>query len=218
MANYLIPVPFFLKKEGGLSKATTDAAHLYPSPCLHKGVYGWHTNKGVTWQTFKGNAQSLGYEASCFNFISMPMEIWAKIFKLRFWSFWDCDNIPYQSIADFMTWTVWGSGGGQFGKVKGSVGFLRGFLVTKGLICNSKQDVTNHLIALADQDEQKLWLDLIQYRWDWYSKLNQPANLNGWRNALDNYKKWGLENYSFLPKNDNTPISAVFFFLSSLFT
>ena len=217
MADYLIPIPFFLKKEGGLSKATTDSASSNPSPCLYKGVYGWHTNKGVTWSTFKSNSQSLGYEASCNNFISMPMEIWAKIFKLRFWNFWDSDNIPYQSIADFMTWTVWGSGGGQFGKVRGSVGFLRGFLVTKGLICNSKNDVKNHLISLASEDERKLWLDLIQYRYDWYAKLNQPDNLKGWRNGLDNYKKWGLENYTFSSKNDN-PLSAALFFLSSLFT
>ena len=218
MADYLIPIPFFLKKEGGLSRATTDSASKNPSPCLYKGVYGWHTNKGVTWSTFNGNAQSLGYEASCSNFISMPMDIWAKIFKLKFWNFWDCDNIPYQSLADFMTWTVWGSGGGSFGKVAGSIGFLRGFLLTKGLICNSKADVRMHLIALADQDEKKLWFDLIQYRYDWYALLNKPIYLNGWRNALDRYKVWGLGKYTFLPKNDNTLISAALFFFSSYST
>jgi len=147
----------------------------------------------------------------------MPFDIWAKIFKVRFWNFWDCDNIPFQSLADFMTWTVWGSGGGQFGQVRGSVGFLRGFLITKNLVCNSKEDVKNHLMSLAELDEKKLWLELIEYRYNWYEKLNQPVNLNGWRNALNKYKIWGEKSYSF-KKIDNSPLALIGFFFSSFFT
>jgi len=216
MADYLFSVPFFLAKEGGLSRASSDTASQNPSPCTYKSKTGWHTNKGVTWSTFKSNS-SLGYEPTCTNFIAMPFDIWAKIFKVRFWNFWDCDNIPFQSLADFMTWTVWGSGGGQFGQVRGSVGFLRGFLITKNLVCNSKEDVKNHLISLAELDEKKLWLELIEYRYNWYEKLNQPVNLNGWRNALNKYKIWGEKSYSF-KKIDNSPLALIGFFFSSFFT
>lgn len=199
MANYKKVIPFFLQKEGGLSRATTDTASKNPAPCSYQGKTGYHTNKGVTWSTFKNNAGKLDYSATCSNFISMPSDIWGKIFKNSFWDFWDSDNIPFQSIADFMTWTVWGSGGGTFGGSSGSVPHLTKYLKKNhNITATSKNDVKNQLIKLAEiKGERELWEDLIQYRYDWYATLNQPANLKGWRNGLMNYKDWGLKNYNF---------------------
>jgi hypothetical protein len=202
MANYQFAVPYFLKKEGGLSKAKTDSASKNPSPCNYNGNTGYHTNKGVTYSSFIGLSTKLKYTANCNNFLTMPDSIWGKIFKNGYWDFWKSDNIPYQSIADFMTWSVWGSGGGSWTKKTGSIGFLYGFLKSKNIKATSKNNIKEELMILAEQNEQKLWLELINYRYNWYEKLNQPKNLKGWRNGLDGYKKWGLSKYTFEEKKN----------------
>jgi hypothetical protein len=202
MANYKFAVPYFLKKEGGLSRATTDSASSNPAPCPYNGKSGYHTNKGVTWSSFVGLSKKLGYTASCQLFFEMPASIWGLIFKNGYWNFWQCDSIPYQSLADFMTWTVWGSGGGSWSKKNGSIGFLYRFLIRKGYSPDNKEEIRSILIDLASKDEKQLWLELIQARKQFYIALNQPANLKGWNNALDGYTKWGLEHYTFEKKND----------------
>ena len=63
MANYKKIMPFVRKWEGGLSNNKSDNASKNPSPCEYNGKKGWHTNKGVTWTTFKGSA-NLGYTAN----------------------------------------------------------------------------------------------------------------------------------------------------------
>lgn len=197
MANYRKVIPFFLKKEGGLSRAGTDSASSNPSPCVIGGVTGWHTNKGVTWGSFTGNAAKVGYSPSCTNFANMPPSIWEGIFKKSYWDFWGSDDIKYQPIADFMTWTVWGSGGGSFNNRSGSQGFLRRFLNDRGYNPQSKAEIKSTMMHLAKKNERKLWEDLIQERRDFYARLNQPANYKGWMNAVSKYEKWGNENYSF---------------------
>lgn len=188
-----------MEKEGGLSRASTDTASKNPSPCAYNGKTGYHTNKGVTWSTFKSNADKLGYTASCDNFIKMPLDIWGKIFKASYWNFWDADKIPFQSLADFMTWTVWGSGGGSFGGSSGSIPHLTKYLkLNHNITATSKTDVRDQLIKLAaTKGEREIWEDLINYRYNWYGTLNQPANLKGWRAGLMKYKDWGLKNYTF---------------------
>jgi hypothetical protein len=205
MADYKKAVPYYLKKEGGLSRATTDTASRNPAPCTINGKTGWHTNKGVTWATFKGNAAALGYAATCENFRLMPSTIWGVIYKKKYWDFWGSDNIPYQAIADFLTWTVWGSGGGSFNGASGSIPHWKNFLKRNyNYTATSKNDILRKILELADQKgERAIWEEMIQYRRDWYVRLNQPANLRGWRNALDGYKKWGLENYDFKKKSED---------------
>jgi hypothetical protein len=60
MANYLLFVPVLKKYEGGLSKAKTDTASKNPVP----DGSGYHTNKGITWSTFKAMAQTIDYTAT----------------------------------------------------------------------------------------------------------------------------------------------------------
>jgi len=197
MANYKFAIPFYLKKEGGLSRAATDSASRNPSPCVIRGVTGWHTNKGVTWGSFTGNAGKVGYSPSCGNFAAMPQSIWQGIFKKSYWNFWDSDSIPYQSIADFMTWSVWGSGGGSFSRGTGSQGFLKRFVQSQGYSPQNKSEIRAALMHMAKRNEKATWLKMIQARRDFYVRLNQPANIRGWNNALDKYVKWGDEHYSF---------------------
>ena len=69
MADYTNIINFIKAKEGGLSSATTDTASRNPSNCGN-GSNGkpYHTNKGVTWSTFKSLSSKLGYSATCDNF------------------------------------------------------------------------------------------------------------------------------------------------------
>lgn len=110
MADYKVIVPFILKWEGGLSRATTDTASRNPSPCPVKGVTGYHTNKGVTWATFTGLAPKLGYTASCENFVVMPESIWGVIFKRGFWDEVGGDKLTSQAIANVAADFAWGAG------------------------------------------------------------------------------------------------------------
>ena len=91
MADYRNIISFIKSKEGGLSSATTDTASRNPSPCGN-GSNGqpYHTNKGVTWSTFSSNASSLGYSASCSNFLNMP-----SLDQLALISFEQCHCIVY---------------------------------------------------------------------------------------------------------------------------
>lgn len=96
------------KWEGGLSKNPKDKAAQFPRP---PGLE-FHTNAGITWETFFTNAQKLGYEATAELFISMPDKIWLKIYKKLFWDGVKGDQIKSQAIAEFLTEWAWGSGPG----------------------------------------------------------------------------------------------------------
>lgn len=70
-------VAYILKMEGGLSNDKNDSASSYPSPSLEE----YHTNKGVTYKTFIDNAIKLNYLPTLDNFLTMPNDIWLKIYK-----------------------------------------------------------------------------------------------------------------------------------------
>ena len=122
MADYKNIISFIKTKEGGKSSATTDTASRNPSPCGN-GSNGkpYHTNKGVTWSTFSSNASSLGYSASCSNFLNMPDEIWGKIYKQSYWNPMQGDRIKNQAIANTFVEMAWGSG------IGGATKFLKQF-------------------------------------------------------------------------------------------
>lgn len=82
-------VKFVLQKEGGLSNNLNDSASNYPSPTPEK----YHTNKGITYKNFVEFADKLGYKASLNNFLTMPLDIWLKIFNLKYLK-------PLKNISD----------------------------------------------------------------------------------------------------------------------
>lgn len=100
------------KWEGGKSKNPKDPAAKFPRPA---GLV-YHTNKGITWETFSTNAQKLGYSATPELFLQMPDNIWLKIYKKLFWDAVKGDEIESQAIAEFMTDWAWGSGPVTAGK------------------------------------------------------------------------------------------------------
>lgn len=104
-------VPFIKKWEGGLSRDPNDTAGSNPAPWPYNGKTGWHTNKGITYSTFVGNAKKLGYEASKENFFNMPDELWLKILKGAYVNAFPVDKIAHlpRIQAVIITW-AWGSG------------------------------------------------------------------------------------------------------------
>ena len=184
MANYRNIVSFIKSKEGGLSSATTDTASRNPAPCGNgSNRKPYHTNKGVTWSTFSSNASSLGYTASCSNFLNMPDEIWGKIYKQSYWNLMQGDEIRNQAIANSFVEMAWGSG------VGGATKFLKQFF--KKYYDKSFDNISEIVDYVNKLDEQgqspALFEKLYAFRGDKYVSLNQPSNLKGWINRLNSF-------------------------------
>lgn len=104
--------------EGGLTDDIDDNASKYPVPGTYTKIKKgkphtssrWHTNKGVTWATFKSNAVKLGYSATPELFFLMPKEIWLKIAKSRYWDILYLDQYQSQAIANILFSWQWMSG------------------------------------------------------------------------------------------------------------
>ena len=193
MANfdraYKLSEPFIKKWEGGISGNPSDSASENPSPCGTDTKYNapYHTNKGVTWATFQGNANALGYNASCDNFLNMPESIWKKLYKQRFWDAMNADQIQSDVIASFVTEVAWMSGAGSIGGTKGAYPFFQRFLTKKGYTINSKQDVVNSINQEIKKDEGKLFDDIIAARRQHFESMNQPTFIKGWLRRLDDF-------------------------------
>lgn len=201
MAVYTNIINFIKSKEGGLSSATTDTASKNPSNCGN-GSNGkpYHTNKGVTWATFKSLSSKLGYSATCDNFIKMPNDIWGKIYKDGFWNPMQGDRIKNQAIANTFVEMAWGSGVGSSTSAKGAIPYLKNFFKTKynKNFSNITQivDYVNELDKKGETPE--LFEKLYDFRKSLYTSFNQPSNTQGWINRLDAFyllnKPYALSN------------------------
>jgi lysozyme family protein len=173
MANYKNIIPFFRKKEGGLSKAITDAARAHPVP----DGSGYHTNKGITWQTW---SSVFGTDAdSVKRFYAMSDADWETIYKKYYWDSIMGDQINSQRIADTMVNWVWGSG--QYWPVSN---------LQKILGINADGSFGNQTLqAVNSADESSLYNELKTTSFNWFTQLgNQPAyaaNKAGWLNRLN---------------------------------
>ncbi len=184
MADFNKIVAFTKSAEGGLSRATTDSASKNASPCTYQGKTGWHTNKGITWSTFRGDAAKLGYDPSCGNFISMPDTVWVPIAKNQFWDLLDLDNYTSQAIANLMFSWEWGSGNAWEPRIEK-------YLASKGINWhrNDFKGLRIALNGLAAHDEKKTFDELVEQKAQFLKSLNQPANEAGWLNRLAALKK-----------------------------
>ena len=187
MADSINIRPFIEEQEGGLSRAKTDTASKLTAPWTYKGYNDWHTNAGVTYESFIGLAPILKYAITPDNFFLMPDKIWGAIFKRGYWDQLELDNIKSQVIADtILTW-AWGSG------VTGAYKQLQKFLLKKGITVNSKKqvdDAFNNLVNVFN--EKQIFLELCEARKAFFISINQPANLKGWLNRLEKFKTFGL--------------------------
>jgi hypothetical protein len=187
MANILEILPFTLKWEGGLSRATTDKASLHPSPYTFKGVKGWHTNKGVTYPVFKDGAKLLNYQDTAENWFNMPMNIWVKIAKFKFWDKLFLDNVKSQAIANAMFSWQWGAGYGWRPR-------MQRYFLSKGIKWNINdfKSLPGHLNTLSDRmGEKNLFDELIEQQIEFYKSLNEPVYIKGWLNRVESMRKFG---------------------------
>lgn len=104
MANYKNIISFIKQVEGGLSKNPNDQAAKYSVP----DGSGYHTNKGITWQTWTNKFGSS--PASIKRFYTMADNDWNIIFKDYYWDAIKGDQIKSQKIADTLVNWAWGSG------------------------------------------------------------------------------------------------------------
>lgn len=190
MAVYTKIVSFIKTKEGGLSSATTDTASNNPSNC-GKGSNGkpYHTNKGITWSTFKSLSSKLGYSATCENFIKMPDDIWGKIYKDGFWNPMQGDRIQNQAIANTFVEMAWGSGVGSNTSTKGAIAYLKNFFKSKyNKSFDNITQIVDYVNELDDSGQTpQLFEKLYDFRKSLYKSFNQPSNLKGWISRLDSF-------------------------------
>jgi len=174
MADYKNIVPFILKWEGGLSHSQYDSAKNDPVP---DGT-GVHTNKGVTWGTFKTLAFIAGYEPTIDLFYRMPDDVWGKIFKIGYWDQVFGDQIISQAIANtFVDW-AWASG------PRTATRKMQMFLA---ITADSKMGpITLQAINDRSQDnDHDFNANFSAYKLAWYLSLpNQQTNYAGWKNRL----------------------------------
>ena len=95
-------IPYLLQAEGGLSKDPNDSASKNPSPTPEK----WHTNKGVTYKTFIDSAGKLNYDPTIKNFLTMPSNIWMKIFKQGYYNRSNLTKVPI--LKAYLSLWLWG--------------------------------------------------------------------------------------------------------------
>jgi hypothetical protein len=190
MADYKNIVPFIRKAEGGLSSDPKDTASRTPSPCGKKNGYPIHTNKGITWATFKGLASKGGYTASCDNFMKMPDNVWLKVYKVGFWDAIKGDKIKNQAIANVFVEMTWGSGLGSISSGKGTISFMNKFFKEN---YNKNLTKINEFVDFVNQlDKQgktpELFEKLHSFRAERYTKMpSASAHLKGWLNRLNSF-------------------------------
>lgn len=105
MSDYRLYLAFTRQAEGGLSRAKTDSASKDPVP----DGSGYHTNKGITWTTFKHYASILGYVATPELFYQMPDWIFNGIME-GYWKSAGAHLIVSQAMATIIFQSLWGGG------------------------------------------------------------------------------------------------------------
>lgn len=185
MANPSLIIPFILQWEGGLSRNPKDTASKDPAPCSHNGVTGYHTNKGVTYTTFRSLAKPLGYEPTCENFFNMPDDIFLKIFKTGYWNGFKLDDYKSQKIANLIVSWAWASG--TYGAYKQLKKFFEKNYDVKltGTYNENINTIRDLFNKESLKDETSIYTKLVEAYKNFYISLNQPTFIKGWLNRLN---------------------------------
>lgn len=182
-------VPFIQKFEGGLSRDPRDNASVSPAPWSHDGQTGWHTNKGVTYATFKSLASRAGYEPTKENFFNMPDEIWMKILKVGYMKAFPLDQIPMlpRIQAVMISW-AWGSGAG--GAERELAKFQRKYFGIKDSNITPSEIVANFKKHVNPLNEAQWFAKLCDEREAFFrSHSDFPTFGKGWLRRLNEFRK-----------------------------
>lgn len=181
--DYLMMFNHLAKWEGGLSRNASDAAAAHPCPDMYDGQYGWHTNKGVTWQTFQSAAPLLGYsKTDSKKFFAMTDDLVKQIFKAKYWDAVKGDEYNSQVVANIFSQWAWGSG------VSGALGVLKGVVEV-----NSWAEAPAKINDLIAKDgERAVFEALMQHRRDFLISISKPGTANnkfqkGWLRRHDEF-------------------------------
>lgn len=190
MANIeSVNLDYFWKWEGGLSKDPSDPAAQHPVP---DGT-GYHTNKGITWKTFKANASKLGYSGTVSNFKKMPKTTWLKIYKHGFWDAIKAGQIESQAIAEFLVDWAWGSGPSTATKK------LQEYLNTHGAGLNIDGKIGPITLGvlhdlIAAKGERIVFEDLDRLKRGFLKPLRSfKAHGLGWYNRMDDFREYAVK-------------------------
>jgi lysozyme family protein len=189
MANYQNLISDILFFEGGLSKDKNDTASKNPVP----DGSGNHTNKGVTWATFKSLGTQLGYNPTPALFYEMPKKIWLEVYKRGFWDYIKAGSLNSQAIANLYVQMAWGSG--RDTAINQMFIWLNSY--KKGIVKSKTKD--NIIKAINDltkskENEKELFLFLWNTRMNFLKSLRNWNNFkNGWTTRMNKIKSSGLE-------------------------
>lgn len=178
-------IAYIKQWEGGLSRDPSDYASKFPVP----DGSGYHTNKGVTWQTFTGSAAKAGYTATPALFYKMPDDIWTKIFKVTFWDSVGADQINSQAVAEMLVDWNWGSGPGVANVMTQK--YLNGKghkLLVDGAFGPMSRKALN--AEISKRGEKAVWEDLYKLRYDFLDNLGKntyPQFRTGWLNRMKDF-------------------------------
>jgi len=184
MADSKLYIQLLKQSEGGLSNTKTDNASRNPSPCSFGNMKDIHTNKGITWSTFKRVAPKFGYKIDCATFISMPDDLWFKIYKNEYWDTVGGDKIKSQAIAELMADKAFNGY---------SIKDIQEYINKKGYQASTLQQRVDALNDLTKKNEKQLYQDLVEIRKNYYISLRQPSNIEGWLNRLDDITDRGIQ-------------------------
>ena len=197
MADHTDAINFIKKWEGGLTGHPADSASNNPSPCGDDPRYNapYHTNKGITWQTYTSSVQG----GSCEEFLVMPDSVWLFVWKTKYWDRVQGDFIENQAIANAYASWAWGSG------VAGASYLMQSMLMNKyGYRLEDVSTPSNRtaiLNALARKDSAQLFETMMDTREQFFRGLSSFATFGtGWLNRLEDFRKYN-QKYVGAPDN-----------------
>jgi len=85
-----------------------------------------HTNRGVTWGTWRSYKNRIGKKLDGMEFVNMTINDWKKFAKYMFWNPYYLDNVKSQGVAEIIFDAYWGGGGSIL------VGQMQQYLTDKG--------------------------------------------------------------------------------------
>lgn len=182
-------VPFIHESEGGLSRDPADTASSYPAPWPYNGKTGWHTNKGITYKTFVGNASKLGYAATADNFFKMPDALWLKILKGAYMAPFPLEKISHlpRIQAVIITW-AWGSGVG--GAASRLASFQREVMGVKDSNITPVEIVDNFKNRITPMNEREWFQKLCDRREQDFKKMPTcNVHCTGWIRRLNKFRQ-----------------------------
>lgn len=145
-------VTYIWYKEGGLSKLESDSASKHPTNVSFTNPYNgvvsdkWHTNKGITFETFENLAAKLGYNKDAKTFYEMPKDVWLKIYQNGFANPMKVTDSTL--VNSYLSLWAWGSG------VGGAKKLLAGF----------NKDIGDVKVMLKSEGEKETVKKLAGYR------------------------------------------------------